>query len=637
MMKKITKIEIENSRAYYDRLIFSTEKGENLLLYGENGSGKTSLYKSLNDFVQSFYSQVNYIANRYKPKGAAGEVILSIGDYNDATGEINNIVDYRYAEGVDNTKVADTAFLKTLALTKGFLSYKDLLKVYLYDENNPNLFKFFIKNLLKDHVATAQGLNQPLVLEWKQIKRNIFKVRNRNEIKHQRGLQNLVVFEKILRSILDNLFIDVNNYLVHYFDNFGLHVDYDLKPMSFDYGVEGKDNWKLEQDLRLRISIGSSSIEGFTEGLNEARLSAIAICLYLAALKANPGKELHLMFLDDIFIGIDSSNRWAILEILEHEFKDFQIIIATYDRSWYCLARNYLANHHGSRWKFVNLYSLPKKNNGLSFFAPIMTAGTSEYDRAKEYLHGQRPVDLPAAANYFRKALEELISEKHLPKELFLSDDFTLIPGYKLTKRVGALTDLFLKIGVDTTNIMIIESYLHPLIHPLSHYEEEAQVYRNELLAVEGAIKGLYSQIGDFDKKCRLLLGRRNRVEIRYETADKSYISKYQIQVDDNLWLYKDKDGTAHLTKCNCKCVLMEGTLNGAMLDACKPNEKMNIYKKFCYTSLDEALQKIYDYEVNVNKHAVIAHTDYDIVFRLLSKNKYEPFVQKRDELIATM
>lgn len=49
-----------------------------------------------------------------------------------------------------------------------------------------------------------------------------------------------------------------------------------------------------------------------------------------------------------------------------------------------------------------------------------MTVGTSAYNRAKEYLHGQRPVDLPAAANYFRKALEELISEKYLPKELFI-------------------------------------------------------------------------------------------------------------------------------------------------------------------------------------------------------------------------
>lgn len=34
-MKRIRKIEIENSRAYYDRQEFILNKGENLLLYGE--------------------------------------------------------------------------------------------------------------------------------------------------------------------------------------------------------------------------------------------------------------------------------------------------------------------------------------------------------------------------------------------------------------------------------------------------------------------------------------------------------------------------------------------------------------------------------------------------------------------------
>ena len=32
-----------------------------------------------------------------------------------------------------------------------------------------------------------------------------------------------------------------------------------------------------------------------------------------------------------------------------------------------------------------------------------------------------------------------------------------------------------------------------------------------------------------------------------------------------------------------------------------------------------------------------LAPIDYDIVFRLLGKNKYEPFVQKRDEMLAAM
>lgn len=107
--------------------------------------------------------------------------------------------------------------------------------------------------------------------------------------------------------------------------------------------------------------------------------------------------------------------------------------------------------------------------------------------------------------------------------------------------------------------------------------------------------------------------------------------------MDDNLWLYKDQNGVVRLTKCKCKCVLMEGILNGKSLDPFKPNKKMKNYNNFYYESLNEALQKIYDYEVNINKHAVTAHNDYDIVFRLLGNNNYEPFVKKRDEILAAM
>jgi energy-coupling factor transporter ATP-binding protein EcfA2 len=608
------------------------------LLYGENGSGKTSLYRALNDFIQSFYCHVDYTQNRYKKAGAVGEVMLSIGDYDETTREFTDVKDYRFGEGVDNTGGENTGFMKALAQTKGFLNYRDLLKMYLYEEDNPNLFKFFVEHLLGSHVPVAQGRRESILTEWEEVQDDVFNVYNRSELKHVRGLRELVGFETMLRSVLDGLFNEVNKYLDVYFDNFGLQIDYELKPMKFSYGRwRGKANWSIQQDLRLKISLCHSNVSSYIEGLNEARLSAIAICLYLSALKANPGKELHLMFLDDIFIGIDSSNRWPILEILVNEFKGFQIIMATYDRSWYCLARNYLSNHRKDSWKFVNLYSLPKKENGQMFFAPVLTAGKTAYDRAKEYLHGQRPVDLPAAANYFRKALEELISEKNLPKELFLSDDFSLIPGYKLTKRVGALADLFLKIGEDATHILTIESYLHPLIHPLSHFEEEAQVYRGELVAVEEAIVGLYSQIADMPQRCRLLMGRGNKVEIHYDSTDGSYTSKYQILMEDNMWLYKDCAGAAHLTDCKCRCVHMEGTLNGEALVECSPHEKMKIFKYFCYSSLDDALQKIYDHEVNKNHHAVVVHTDYDIVFKICNRFVLEPFTQKRDELLAAM
>ena len=197
-MKKISKIQLENFRAYYDRLTFSLDKGENLLLYGENGSGKTSLYKALDNFVQSFYTPVGYTPNRYKPAGAAGEVVLTIGDYDDVNKRVDNNVDYRLADGVDNTQVAGTPFLKSLALSKGFLNYRDLLKVYLYEDKDPNLFDIFVNHLLGNHVPLAQGLRIELKKEWELLNKDLFEPRTRNTNRHRKGKQRLTDFESVL-------------------------------------------------------------------------------------------------------------------------------------------------------------------------------------------------------------------------------------------------------------------------------------------------------------------------------------------------------------------------------------------------------------------------------------------------------
>ena len=629
-MKRINKIELENSRAYYDRITILLEKGENLLLYGENGSGKTSFYKSLNDFIQSFYTQVSYTPNRYKQAGDAGEVLLSIGDCDPNTKQFSNLVDYRFGEGVDNTNVQNTGFMKALALSKGFLNYRDLLKVYLYDETNPNLFEFFVLHLLKNHVPLAQGLNVSIEKEWYGLKDDIFNVYSRNENKHYFGKNRLNDFESVLRSVLMNLFTEVNRYLNDYFSSLGLTVDYLLKPMTFHYG-RGKWEWNIDQDLRLKVSSGQTQVADYTEGLNEARLSAIAICLYLAALQANSGSELKLIFLDDIFIGIDSSNRLPILEILNQEFNDFQIVIATYDRSWYCMAKNYITSRAPKKWKSVNLFSLPKTEDGKTFTMPVMTDGNSSFDRAKEYLHGNRDIDLPAAANYFRKTLEEMLLR--LPKELFLSDDYTVIPGFKLTQRIESVKEWFSMLGFEMNNICCIETYLHPLIHPLSHYDEEAQIYRGELIKVEDAIKGMMVQMEEIPNRCKLFYGRGNDLCIRFDKADGSYRSNYYVTLDDNLWLYRDVTGNVRLTACKCRMKYMDGEDNGNALRPYTPGKKT----RFNYPSLDEALRQIYEHEVNDLHHNVMPCTDYDKVF-YVKEMKIKTCIQvRRDELLASM
>lgn len=632
-MKRITKIEIENSRGYYDRKSFRLESGNNLLLYGENGSGKSSLYKSLQDFIQSFYSSVDFTKNRNKPADAPGEVLLSIGDYDAATEQVSNEVTYRFSDGIDNTRMIGTAYMKALSLSKGFMNYKDLLKVYLYEDNDPNLFDLFVLNLLRNHVPLAHGMTNSILDEWKTIQRYIFEVYNRNDIRHKKGQNRLKSFETILRAVLSDLFVEVNGYLHYYFPNFDLTVDYELKPLEFSYG-RTKGDWKVLQDLRLRVVLGTSHINGYINGINEARLSAIAICLYLSALRANPGSDLRVMFLDDIFIGIDSSNRLPILRILNDKFSDFQIFIATYDRSWYYMAKRFLSKSNSNKWKFAKLFVLPQSNQGVCFSDSVLVEGDSEVDRAKKYLHSLRDVDLPASANYFRKALEKLLCEKNLPKELFLNEDFTLMPGFKLTSRVASVYRLFKLIGMDTSYISTIDTYLHPLIHPLSHYEEDSPIYRAELLEVEKAYEGLSIQLLNLNRCCQLLFGKNTKLEIHYKTPDGSYSAIYQILLDDNLWVYKTPTGATKLSDCACVIVYMTGKKNGVDEPSFKPKKRD---ARFTYSSLDEALKQIYNHEINDKHNNVVPHNDYDIVFKCISKSQIEPFVNRRNQVLQKM
>ena len=51
---RITKIELKNFRAFCRPVEIDLHKtGKNLLVYGENGSGKTSLYLALKSFLES--------------------------------------------------------------------------------------------------------------------------------------------------------------------------------------------------------------------------------------------------------------------------------------------------------------------------------------------------------------------------------------------------------------------------------------------------------------------------------------------------------------------------------------------------------------------------------------------------------
>src|SRR5207248_2483092 len=107
-------------------------------------------------------------------------------------------------------------------------------------------------------------------------------------------------------------------------------------------------SWPGEPKLILRAKFHETMLEHPGTFLNEARLTAIALTFYLAALKmAVPeaasltSPEPRLLVLDDVLIGLDMSHRMPILALLETEFveKEWQVILLTYDKVWFELAQ----------------------------------------------------------------------------------------------------------------------------------------------------------------------------------------------------------------------------------------------------------------------------------------------------------
>ena len=132
-MVKITKIEIKNFKAFRGPDVINLEKkGRNLLLYGENGSGKTSLYEALKFFLESSEGthQFRDYRNIFTNETDKGYIKFHFTPDPSLSKEI-----YEWSEDIQNdTKVGP---IIDASKAKGFLDYKELLKTnYLHHEKN---------------------------------------------------------------------------------------------------------------------------------------------------------------------------------------------------------------------------------------------------------------------------------------------------------------------------------------------------------------------------------------------------------------------------------------------------------------------------------------------------------------------
>ncbi len=129
-MKRITEIQIENFKAFFGQYApLQLPKGENLLVYGENGSGKSSLFKALNNYLSSSRDAAfTFVKNHYQ-LAEDGAIKISFQDFNDVTFQAvagtTQQLNFGSAASTNNV-----LFIQNADLIKGFLDYRNLLDAY---------------------------------------------------------------------------------------------------------------------------------------------------------------------------------------------------------------------------------------------------------------------------------------------------------------------------------------------------------------------------------------------------------------------------------------------------------------------------------------------------------------------------
>ncbi|KKI99442.1 AAA family ATPase [Prochlorothrix hollandica] len=380
---KITKISLKHFRAFYaEHEIDLGKKGQNLLIYGENGSGKSSLLKAIELFLDSHVKDLDFAnyRNLFVADTDGGHIKLSI--------RANKRAPETTFEWSDTTRETNEPIILNAAKTKGILDYKALLEVYFLHPQDCeiNIFDFLLTKILNHSVNPFT--QRRLTEEWAEIKQKQIPRSQDYTRKIQEFNGILDDFNNGLQAILNQLQQELSDILEEF--RYPISLEFDFQKITLNLPEKRLDNG----GIILKVKFHDRYFPLAHQFLNEAKLSAIALSIYLASLQINPSSQLKILVLDDVLIGLDMSNRLPVIDILKEKFDDYQIFLMTYDKEWYEILKRYFPN-----WKMVELYA----GRGTDYEVPVLVENKKYLEKAQRYFQDH---DYKAAAIYLRTAFE---------------------------------------------------------------------------------------------------------------------------------------------------------------------------------------------------------------------------------------
>lgn len=500
-MKKIKEIHIQNFKAFPDEQIFRLE-GKNLLLFGENGAGKSSLYWALYTFLQSSEKDdvgVDKYFENYDPTNE--DTFQSLLNIHSLHGAAQSFIKLKFDDDSEielsknngaNTRVAD---VKNTNLASDFITYKLLYNFYgSTHKTHLNVWQVFKKDILPFFMYGGSDYSS----HYSKLRNNRPKdprtgyYYKRNSPEYSAYQSKIDQFNIELERLLGDITQQANIVLKDYLDIHNLEVilTYSKK---FKWDVN-KSRSYTEPQIKYHIKIKRNNV--FVEQhrpqsfLNEAVLAQLSIAVRLGALFTRLGQsDTKILVLDDLLISLDMDNREKVLEILlqkttksghSNRFDEFQLLFFTHDRGLNYFVGEKIKQHgRQDDWIESEIYASENEIDSVGrvirdYPKPILIDGyLDELGKAKSYLNTKK--DYTAAALYVRKALERTISER-LPQELVYT-----IKGEQ--RGLAMLWEEFLKCyTVPQDKIDLLSQSRSMILNPQAHYNfMSLPVYYSEL------------------------------------------------------------------------------------------------------------------------------------------------------------
>lgn len=479
--------------------------GKNLLIYGENGSGKSTIYWALYTLLEcSIKKDDKDIRKYFKKTGEDSLVNIHSTGRSDSfikaviKDNAGNSKTYKASRKSRDLAIRNNASAKESNMASDFLNYRVLFGLHNLKHSKSNdLFQWFFEEVLNyvkigdepfldtyeklvngpEKYINFQGDEVYPVASLREHSNPAEKLRYRD---YQAFKQSVNEWNNWFQGFLESISLKANEMIQ---EDFEYNFKFDLGLGKFKFEVSEQTYTPTIPKIYFKITeyngISHPKINKPHTFLNEAKWSAIGLSIRLAILDIKLySADLKCLVLDDMLLSLDMSNRDIVLNILLDRYvNDYQLILLTHDRSFYEFAKRKIDIKGKSKeWIYLEMFEDLLSEIPKPYFKPLK----SSLQTATDYFNQH---DYPACGIYLRKRIEELL--KNLLPTKYRKEPSKEDPNVQVDRNlndlINALKPYCLEENIDYTDLAELKTYKDAILNPLAHNDLDAPFYRREL------------------------------------------------------------------------------------------------------------------------------------------------------------